>query len=71
MKHLGERLYTLIKHGVKLCGTFNPEEIFCFFEEDLYADEVKPVRDFLQWVHDGNGERDFGSGNYEERFSQF
>jgi hypothetical protein len=66
---LGDRNYALISRGVKSWGTYDPAEIFCFFEEHLYVDEASEIREFLQWCHDND--KHFGSGNYEERFREF
>ena len=69
MKKLGRTNYVLITRGIKTYGTFDPQEIFFLFEEELYMDESDTIWDFLEWCHEnGIG---FGSGNYEERFSQF
>ena len=80
MIQLGERNFLLINQGVKMLGTYNPDEILCIFEEELYVNEVYTIRDFLTWVHNGKeiekygtmcNERSFGRGNYEERFQEF
>ncbi len=78
-KKLGRHLYTLISEGVKMMGTFNPGEIFCIFEENLTGDECRTAWGFLTWVHETNiglgkwehGPREFGSGNYEQRYQEF
>jgi len=69
MEKLGDRNYALIYQGVKSEGSYDPNLIMCYFEEQLYVDEANTVRDFLQWCHDTN--TNFGSGNYEIVFSQF
>jgi hypothetical protein len=69
MKKLGTRNYTLISEAVKCTGTFNPKKILCFFEESLYCHEFDEIEDFLSWVH-ANG-KTFGSGNYEQVFSEY
>jgi len=69
LKKLGDRNYLLIKRGVKSFGTFNPEEIMCMFEEDLYVSEAQEVENFLKWVHETG--KSFGSGNYEEVFAEY
>lgn len=69
MKKLGLRNYLLISQGVNMAGTFDPNEIFFFFEERLYFSEANTIWNFLEWVHK-NGET-FGSGNYEQVFKKF
>ncbi len=69
MDILGDKNYALISIGVKICGTYNPDEIFCYFEEQLYVDEATEIYDFLKWCHDND--KHFGHGNYEERFAEF
>ena len=69
MKKLGRANYILISRGVGAGGTFNPKEIFYAFEEELYTNEYQEIWDFLEWCHNNN--KQFGSGNYEERFAEF
>lgn len=69
MKKLGNRNYKLIKSGVQAHGTYDPDEIMYFFEEELYVDEYDEVYDFLEWVHEND--KPFGGGNYEEVFFEF
>jgi len=69
MNKLGDRNYSLISQGVKSAGSYNPNEIFCYFEEQLYMNESEEIEKFLQWVHD-NGKH-FGHGNYEKVFAEF
>lgn len=69
MKKLGARNYALISGGVKTTGSYDPKETLYCFEEQLYVDEIDEIIAFLKWCHEtGNG---FGSGNYEQVFSQF
>ena len=69
MRKLGERNYLLISQGVKATGTYDPNEIFFFFEESLYINQADTIWNFLEWVHK-NGKA-FGSGNYEIVFKEF
>jgi len=69
MKKLGDRNWTLISMAVKTVGSFNPDEVLHFFEEELYMDESQEIEDFLQWVHD-NG-KTMGHGNYEKVFTEW
>jgi len=69
MKKLGVRNYTLISEAVKCDGSYDPNEIFPFFEESLYMDESDIIWDFLEWCHRDN--KPFGRGNYEQVFKQF
>ena len=69
MKNLNERNYLLISSGVKMCGTFDPDEIFPVFEEQLYCHEVDEIYEFLKWCHENN--KKFGSGNYNKVFKEY
>jgi hypothetical protein len=69
MKKLGLRNYQLIASGVKMLGTYDPDEIFGVFIEDLLISQADTIEQFLRWVHE-NG-KCFGSGNYEEVFAEF
>ena len=80
MFELGDRNYTLISSGIKSSGSYDPNKIFPYFEEQLYVTESQQIFDFLQWVHEGEPitrhgmtmtSRAFGSGNYEERFQEY
>lgn len=71
MYKLGNRNYSLISIGIKITGSFNPEECFPAFEEQLYTDESKIIYEFLKWVNEDSKNRAFGHGNYEQRFEQF
>ena len=69
MKKLGQTNYLLISQGVNAVGTYDPNEIFFFFEESLYINQADTIFKFLEWVHK-NG-KFFGSGNYEVVFKEF
>jgi len=69
MKELGRTNYVLIVQAVKCQGTFDPQEIFFMFEEQLYIHEADTVWDFLEWCHEND--KAFGHGNYEEVFQEF
>jgi hypothetical protein len=69
MKHLGAWNFAWIAKGAKTFGTFDPQEIFPVFEEQLKVDEAPVVWDFLNWVHTGG--HTFGYGNYEQVFEAY
>jgi hypothetical protein len=69
MKTLGRRNYELIRFGVSIEGTYNPDKVFYAFEEQLYVRDVDTIYNFLKWVHQ-NG-KTFGSGNYEQVFQEY
>lgn len=50
--------------GVKSTGSFDPEEVMCYIEENCTMQELRLFGDFLSWVHRNN--MSFGHGNYEE-----
>lgn len=61
--------YNMLSNAVKVSGTYNPEENMYQFEETLSVEECNIVFAFLDWLHKNN--LAFGSGNYEERVSEF
>ena len=69
MKTLSSRLYGLIAEGVKMTGTYDPDETLPAFEEQLTIAECAEITGFLRWCHE-NGKA-FGHGNYQERFAEF
>lgn len=69
MKKLGKRNYELICRGVKTIGSYNPDEIFFMFEEELYINQIEEIYNFLKWVHENN--KCFGHGNYENVFQDY
>ena len=69
MKTLSQRLYGLISDGVKMTGTYDPDETLPAFEERLTLPEAEEIEKFLRWCHDNR--KAFGHGNYQERFAEF
>ena len=69
MEKLGRANYNSISRGVKTYGTYDPQEIFFIFEEELYMNEADIIWDFLEWCH--ANDLKFGRGNYEEQFTRF
>tara|TARA_R110000851_G_scaffold329247_2_gene500958 strand:- start:4002 stop:4223 length:222 start_codon:yes stop_codon:yes gene_type:complete len=69
MKKLGERNYFLMLDAIKTTGSFDPKEIFFYFEENLHIEESIIIRNFLTWVHENN--RGFGHCNFESVFQEF
>lgn len=68
-KKLGHLLYYVISEAVRTMGTYEPNEIFFLFEENLTAEQSLTVYGFLEWIHKNN--KAFGSGNYEMIYAQF
>ena len=68
-KKLGNRLYLKIKGAVQMSGTFDPADNMYIIEEDMTCGEYNLVQAFLNWLHKNN--KTIGSGNYEERFTEF
>ena len=69
MKELGIRNYLMIRSAVKDLGTYDPDQIFPYFEEELYMNQTQEIYKFLKWVHENK--KVFGSGNYEQCFKEF
>lgn len=61
--------YLLISDAVRTMGTYNPDEIFFIFEEQLYLHEADEIYGFLEWCHTNN--KQFGYANYEDVFKEF
>ena len=68
-KLLGNRLYTKISGAVHISGTFDPAENMYIIEEGMTCGEYNLVQAFLNWLHKNN--KTMGSGNYEQRFTEF
>jgi len=65
---LGERNYTLLAQGARVCGP-NADEVYGYVWENLYTGEAETIKQFLQWCE--RNDSWFGHGNYEQRFAQF
>jgi len=70
MDKLGDRNYTLLEEGIKVCGNYGPAALE-YNVERLYVSEHETVAAFMAWVHADEANRAFGSGNYEQRFREF
>lgn len=57
--NLTERLETLLPMAVKKGGTYDPDEIMCFVEEEMTGQEAEDAWAFLGWCHDQD--KKFGS----------
>jgi hypothetical protein len=68
-KKFGRVLYNLVSDGIKCAGSYDPDEIFFYFEEDLTHDESIICYYFLKFVHENS--LGFGHGTYDEVYAQF
>lgn len=68
MKKLGARNYQIISQSIQHCG-FNEPEDAMMYEEEMYVDEVREIREFIQWLWETD--RPFRRSNYEQRFAEF
>lgn len=66
--NLSERTVTLIAKGLQVCGN-HARDAYAYICENLYADEAKDVRDFLDYIEEND--LSFGRFNYEELWSEF
>lgn len=57
-KKISAKLETLIREGVKMSGSYKPEEAMLYIEESLTLAEFIQVEAFLQWTTDNS--RTFG-----------
>ena len=69
LNKLGKRNYLLVSSGVRAIGSFDPEQIIPYFEEQLRINEIQEIEDFLTWVHENN--KQFGRANYEAVFAEY
>ena len=67
MLKLGEKNYTLLSLGAKSFGNWT--EGYYLYEENMYCHEGKTIFAFCEWL-DAN-DIAMGSGNYEDRFTEF
>jgi hypothetical protein len=56
-----EPLATLLHMAVKKGGTYDPDEIMCFVEEQMTGGEAEDAWEFLGWCH--RNDKKFGSEN--------
>jgi hypothetical protein len=47
-------VFYLIRNAVKTLGSYNPNKILSYFEEELTLDEYPEVENFLNWVYVNN-----------------
>ena len=71
MRHIGERNYALLESGIKMCGSYDPNECLIGVEEQMYISELPTIWAFLEWCHADPANRAFGHGNYEQRFTEW
>jgi hypothetical protein len=69
MTQLGERNYQLISDAMKTVGFNDPDETLEYSFESFYCNEWETIKSFIHWLHKSG--RPFGSGNYEDRFSEY
>lgn len=71
MKKFSFRLFAIISSGVKATGSYNPDEIMPFFEEQLTFAEVKALEPFFRWIEEDRSHHSFGIGNYQQRYQEY
>ncbi len=69
MKYISRHLYELLHNALRHAGTYEPEIVLSYVEEQLTAKEHGTLFPFLLWCHE-NG-KTFGRGNYDERFKEW
>lgn len=67
-KKLSDKVAILIRSGVDMSGSFDPDDTLFYFEEQLTLEEVYQARAFLIWVH-GTGQT-FGV-NIHDVYAEF
>ena len=65
----GSHLYSVVSRACKACGTYDPEELMPYFEEEVTNEEYDKSYAFLKWCYDEN--KPFGHSNYEEVYAEF
>jgi hypothetical protein len=68
MHNLTPTLEALLHNGVKTIGSFEPDKVLPFIEEQLTSQEYETGYAFLSWVADNN--KTFG-WNLPEVFNEF
>ena len=58
MKQIREEVQILIRQAVSTIGSYHPDDLFGWFGEQLYYQEVVPIYDFLKWV--SSNQKTFG-----------
>jgi len=43
-----------LRQGVKVTGSFEPDDVLCYIEEGLTWEEIRDAREFLQWMVDND-----------------
>lgn len=64
MKRLSEKCKTLIGQAVRTFGTYDPDEVLPYIEEELTGAEYNTVNKFLSYLHTNN--LCYGWGNFDE-----
>jgi hypothetical protein len=67
-KKLSDKVATLIRSGVEMSGSFDPDNTLFYFEEQLTLEEVYQAHAFLTWV-DSSG-KTFGL-NIQDVYAEF
>lgn len=71
LNKLSDKLRTLILMGTKQAGSYDPNNILCYIEEELTGEEAETAFAFLKWVYADKEARYFGHGNIDGVYSHF
>ena len=71
LTELGSINFCIIREGVCIAGSFDPDVIFPYFEESLAANDIETIYSFLKWVSADVNNRRYGFDNYEQRFAEW
>ncbi len=66
---LSDKLKTLLIMGVQQCGSYDPDEVFPYIEEQLTQTEYVVAACFLTWIC--QNKLTFGHANIDKRFKEF
>ena len=69
MKKLSPKLKNLLLQGVKQVGSYDPDEVFPYIEEQLTGAEYVVAQGFLTWMCEND--LTFGHGNINQRFDEY
>ena len=67
------KLSRILEHhlleGVKITGSYDPQDVLSYIQEDLTPTEYDAVEEFLTWVDDRR--KTFGHGNIQELWEEW
>jgi len=66
---LSETVVSWLLWGVRQAGTYDPDKVLGFIEENLTLEEYKQIEGFLRWITKTG--QTFGHLTLEEKFTEY